>query len=458
MHGTGIALLAALLLPCVGESVLITKKGEKFEGPIAKVGGDYVIETVTGPRRIPQAEVALVFENLREATQKADDRFEEAKRLFEEAQAMDEANPVRNQKLALAVELAQASVGTYRLLQPHYPGSSYASIPGGIQRMMQFIRICRGAATSDVSLSSAAGKSGIVALDDATFAFSAPAPTQAPWFLKDELGEGLGAAAQDLNHPDAARRLEAVRRLTHPPSPLHLTALIKLLENENDPAVLQAVSEGLAFMDTSLVARSLGWAKKETDPARRSLVFSVLRGAADRAAFDFLMDWFEGSPPASHADRAAFAGAFRQFHALAVPQLKDLLAKNRSPKVQTEAIRQLGVIGDKAAGPTLLKTLTSYPRDSAASFLKLGKPAYATLLEGGRSPDPETHRICLYFLRKFSGIRQQNLTHFESWWAMNRKSALEEEKAWWEDQAKKGWIVEPATFSTFDLPMESIVP
>jgi len=126
--------------------------------------------------------------------------------------------------------------------------------------------------------------------------------------------------------------------------------------------------------------------------------------------------------------------------------------------VQTETIRQLGVIGDKAAGPMLLKTLGSYTKDSAVSLLKLGKPGYPTLLEGGRSHDADTHKVCLHFLRKFSGINQVNLTHFETWWGTNRKTVLEEEKVWWEDQAKKGWHVEPGAFATYDLPMESIVP
>jgi len=459
MHGSGVAFLTSLLLLLLdGENVLITKKGEKYEGPISRAGNEYVIQTITGPKRIPEAEVGIVFDNLREVLQKADERFREAKRLFEEAKAMDEANPVRNQKLALAVEISQGSVATYQLLQPHYTGSSHATIPNTIQLMMQFIRICRGAATSDVSLSTIAGKSGVVTLDDAVFAFSPPVEAERTWVLSDELGSGLGTAAQDLGHPEVTRRLEAVKRLSHPPSPLHLSGLLRLLESEKDPTVLRAVAEGLALMDTGLVLKSLGWAKKETDPGKRTLVFSILRGSGDRAAFDFLMDWFEDVPPVTHGDRAAFASLFRQFHALAVPQLKDLLAKNRNPKVQTEAIRQLGVIGDKAAGPMLLKTLTSYTKDSAVALMKIGKPAYQTLLDGGRSPDPETHRVCLHFLRKFSGIRQQNLTHFETWWGMNRKTVLEEEKAWWDEQAKQGWPVEPATFATYDLPMESIVP
>src|SRR5258708_15311579 len=192
MHVSGIAFLASLLL-LGGESVLITKKGEKYEGPISKAGSDYVIQTITGPKRIPEAEVGIVFESLRDIMQRADDRFREAKRLFEEAKAMDEANPVRNQKLVLAVEISQGSVATYQLLQPHYTGSSYATIPNTIQLMMQFIRICRGAATSDVSLSTGNGKSGVVTLDDAVFAFSPPSQAHRPWVLGEDLGSELRA-------------------------------------------------------------------------------------------------------------------------------------------------------------------------------------------------------------------------------------------------------------------------
>jgi hypothetical protein len=276
--------------------------------------------------------------------------------------------------------------------------------------------------------------------------------------LTDELGPGLGAAAQDLAATLPARRLDAVKRLTHPPSPLHLGALLKVLENEKDPAVAHALAEGLGLMDPAAVLKSLPWAKREIEPARRQAVFTLLHGMGDRASFEFLMDWFEESPPAVHADRAAFASAFRQFHALAVPQLKELLTKNRSPRVQSETIRQLGVIGDKAAAPMLLKTLGSYPKDSAASLLKIGKPGIPTLIEGARSNDPETHRICLAFLRKLTGVHQQNVVHFETWWATNRKTVQDEEKEWWDEQLKKSWPVDPRTFATYELPLESIVP
>src|SRR5258706_1325436 len=120
MHALAPALSALLFLILAGDNVLITRKGEKYEGPVTREAGHYVVQTVTGPRRIPEAEVGLVFENLREVTHRADERFREANRLYEEASALDDANPERNQKLTLAMEIAQGAVGTYQYLQPHY--------------------------------------------------------------------------------------------------------------------------------------------------------------------------------------------------------------------------------------------------------------------------------------------------------------------------------------------------
>jgi len=221
--------LAIVGFVLAGDNVLITRKGEKFEGPVTRDGTEYVVQTATGPRRIPEAEVALTFENLREITQRADDRFREAKRLYEEASQLDEANPARNQKLALAMEVAQGAVQTYQALQPHYTGPSHSSIPGSIQVMLQFVRLCRGAATTDVVVHSGA-KTGNIVLDEPSFGFTAPAAADRPWVVSEELGPGLSAARQDLSNSLAERRLEAVKRLTHPPSPLHLPALLKLLE------------------------------------------------------------------------------------------------------------------------------------------------------------------------------------------------------------------------------------
>jgi hypothetical protein len=454
------ALLAAFALPGIlqaGDAVLITRKGEKFEGPVTREAGVYVVQTVTGPRRIPEADVALTFETFRDVTLRADDRFREAKRLYEEALQLDESNPARNQKLSLAMEVAQDAVGIYQILQPHYSGPSHSGIPASIQVMMQFIRLCRGAATTDVAVAGAA-KTTVLVLDEPAFRFAPPAAADRPWVVAGELGPGLGAAMQELSNALPERRLEAVKRLTHPPSPLHLSALLKLLEAERDPAVLQAISDGMAYMDSAAVLKSLGWVRKEAEPARRGAAFAILQSAGDRAAFDFVLGWFEESPPATHRDRAEFASVFRRFHLLAIPQLKEILARNRGPRIQSEAIRQLGAIGDKAAGPMLLKTIGPYAKDSAVSLFKLGKPAIPTLIEGARSTDNETHRICLHFLRKLTGINQVNLVHFETWWGTNRKSVQDDEKAWWEEQARKGWTVEESLFLTYDLPMESIVP
>jgi len=301
-------------------------------------------------------------------------------------------------------------------------------------------------------------KTGALALEEPAFAFTPPAAADRPWMVPGDLGPGLGATMQELSNSLAERRLEAVKRLTHPPSPLHLSALLKLLEAEREPVVLRALSDGLGFMDSAAVLKSLGWARKETDAPRRAAAFAILHAVGDRAAFEFAIGWFEDAPPGTHHDRAEFASIFRRFHAQAVPQLKELLTRNRGARIQAEKVRQLGAIGDKTAGPMLLKTIGAYTKDSAVSLLKLGKPAIPTLIEGARSTDNDTHRICLHFLRKLTGINQINLVHFETWWAANRKTVQDDEKTWWDEQANKGWAVDPGLFSTYDLSLERIVP
>ncbi len=456
MHLGLLTLLAAALLQA--DAVLITRSGERLRGSVSREGADYVVLTAAGPRRIPAAEAGVLFEEIRTPIARSDERFKEAKRIFEEAAKLDEAHPLRNPKIQQAIETAQGAVQVLQLLEPHY-GGEHPALGRNIQLMMQFIRLCRGAATSDRAGAPAPAKPALVPLLDPQFAFDAP-PGREPGrkSFDGELGPGLQELAEGLSDPDEARRAEALGALIHPPSPLHADALLKLLETEQSPALLRVLGEGLAWMDPAVVLKSLGWWRKETDPVRRGVALGLARAQGGRAAFDFIFDGFSEAPPATHPDRALFASAFRQYRAWAIQALKDLLTKNRNPKLQIEIIRQLGVIGDKAAGPMLLKTLDAYPKDSAASLLKLGKPALPTIVEGAKSNDHETKRICLHFCRRLTGVQGINLTHFEAWWKSNGRQVVEDERLHWEEQARKGFAVEPSAFAVYDLPMESIVP
>ena len=56
---------------------------------------------------------------------------------------------------------------------------------------MQFIRLCRSAATTDIIVGSGAATSTTVKLDATAFAFSPSASSERPWALGGPLGPGV---------------------------------------------------------------------------------------------------------------------------------------------------------------------------------------------------------------------------------------------------------------------------
>jgi hypothetical protein len=307
-----------------------------------------------------------------------------------------------------------------------------------------FMRLCRGASTSDLAGESTA-KGPLIPLVAAEFkaATSEEAPER-PWAIDAPLAAGLAERARDLENPDAERRLEAVRALLHPPSHEHFPAVLKLLEAEADLEIVRAIGDGLGDFDPGPAVKSLGWAKKAPPGPKRAIAVSLARAAGDRSAFDFLASWFAESPPETPADRALFAGAFRQFQPWTTPWLRELLTKHRQPKLQIEILRQMGVVGDKAFGGLLVKALPAYPRDASIALRKLGKPGVPFLMEGARSTEPGLRQPCLALLRAITGVNGINMGHFEKWWDENRKAVLEEEAA------LRGEAVTAADFEAFE--------
>jgi len=440
-----------------GERTLLTKSGDLYKGKVTQSGEVYLVDTPAGPKSFQAYEVGCVFEDPHEILVQADARFAEAKRIYGEAEKLADTDRARNEKILAAIDLAQGAAALGNLIQPYCAGEDRNSLQRDLPIILQFLRLCRGSATSEMAGASGGPAVKMVALVDVRFTYQAPPAADRPWVHKEELGPGLAAVAQDLLNPDAPKRLEAVKRLSHPPAAAHLAAILKVLENEHDPAVLKILAESLAWQEPATVLKSLGWAKKDADPARKAIAFSVARAASDRTALDYLVDWFAEMPPAKHDERAAFGAAFRQYHAWSTPQLKELLSKQRNPKLQTEILRQMGAVGDKAAGPMLVKALSTYPRDAAVSLLKIGKPALPVIIEGCHSDQQDVRRICIAICRKLTGVNSFNAGSFETWWAANKKQVADDEKTWWEEQAKHSFAVAPAFFAPYDLPLEAIV-
>jgi hypothetical protein len=444
-------ILLAALLQADPDRTVLTKSGRKITGRVEQGADGVTVRTPLGVERVPAGEVACVFRLPADGARQADERYREAKRVFEEAERLDVAHPARNEKLARAIDGALWASSVYRLLDEHYPAETSLQAGKNVQLIQQFVRICRGASSSEVAGGAAPPKAAaLVPLDAFDYSWEPPAEAPRPWVHAAELGPGLGAYARDLESPDAPKRLAAVGRLLHPPSPEHLPELLKLLEAETDPAIVRAVGDGLGIYDAAPLLRSLAWTRTSKDPVKRAVAFTVARAAGDRPAFDFLSAWFADDPPDSHAERAQFASAFRQWEAQSVPFLKDLLVKRRDARLQTEILRQMGVVGDKSFGILLIKAIPSFPKDAVTSLLKLGKPALPIIMEGAKSHEQETRRQCIWILRRLTGVNGINLDHFEKWWAEHRKEVLEQEAADRAKDRKLGFPVEAADFAAYD--------
>ncbi len=453
---TLLASLLLTLLPHPGDQTLITRSGERHRGTITRTGDIWVVDAARGSLRFPASQVACVFEDVHEVTLKADQRFGEAKRLYTEAEGLDDRNPARNQKLRLAIEVAQGAAEIYRLLEPHFPGEEHAFMGRNIQLMMQFVRLCRGAASSDIADAAVGVRPEAVALEERAFRFQPPPAPERPWVFGGEFGPGQAAVAEKLRSADAAARLEAVNRLLHPPAPAQLPAVFRLLETETSAEVVQAISDALGFFDTGPVVKSLGWVKREPDPQKRAIAFTALRQAGDKAAGEFLASWLTEAPPPEDADRAQFASAFQHLRATSSPPLLQALTKQKSPKVQSEILKQMGAVGDKAFAPILVKAIPSHTRDAVVSLLKIGKPGLQPVIEGCRSPEQETRKWCTWLCRKITGIEGFNAVRFEQWWVQNRKTVQDEENAWWVQQAAGGFPVDPASFQSYLMTLEEL--
>ncbi len=447
---TGIILCLSL---SPGDQTLITRSGEKYTGSVTAQNDVYIVRTRSGTRKIPAAQVGCVFTEVREAAILADDRFYEARKLWEDARKLREDDPARNEKLKLAVEIAQGSAEIYRLLEPHFPGQEYAYLGKNVQKIMQFVRLCREVTTSDVAGAPRQNPSKIVPLAGGNFAFPAPPPPPRPWIFEEELGPGQGAIARDLGDPDSRTRLEAVRRLTHPPAPDHLPVLARLFENETDEKIRRVLTEGLGLMDPAATLKFLGGLKRSPDPSKRAVLFGILRSSVDRSACDFLAEWLAESPPAEDGDRAEFATSFRRLRAFAASALNGALSRTKDPRVRTEIIKQMGVRGDKAFAQALVDSIPTHGAEAAVALLKIGKPALPTLITGARSPKPEMRRVCGGLCRKITGTPHTNVDRFDQWWSQNKRAVADEEKA----RASEDGTVGPEQFADYSLPLDGLI-
>jgi hypothetical protein len=59
--------------------------------------------------------------------------------------------------------------------------------------------------------------------------------------------------------------------------------------------------------------------------------------------------------------------------------------------------------------------------------------------------------------RRITGEPNFNLSRFDAWFARQKPSIEEAERAWWTEQEKKGFAVDAAEFAPYDRKLEEIL-
>ncbi len=449
---------AALLLGFSTPQTVLTRDGRRLVGEVTHEGDATIVKTESATIRLQSADVLIVFSDPKEACARAARRLEDAKKLYEEARVLNDRDPVRVDKLLIALDILADARDISQNVAKFYPSKEYEAAGETLGLTLQLMRLCRDARGSDrVVGESGLGKTTQVPLEHGEYRLEPPPPRERPWTDASELGAGHTGALKLLDKEEAQVRIEALKKLSSPPAPYAIAPVIALLEREKNEDVLKAIQE---FFDAHAFApkpKQLAWAKKETHSKRRQIAIDLLKRAGDKAACEFLAEWLAESPPTDHPTRARFCSAFRKMREFAVVELKEVLLKSRDRQAQIEAIKQIGMLRDRRLASVLTQAMAAYPAQTIVALERLGRESIPECLRMMRGGTPDQRKYCLHVGRRVSELDVYGPSPIEDWFLKNMKDFADDEAKWWKDQAEKDYPVDPGDFKGFDRKLEDVL-
>lgn len=460
-RGRWLLAAALLVLGPANDRTVITTEGKVHAGTVTREGATVLVVGPSGTLRIPAGRVMAVFSNAAEARGIAAARLEEAKKLFEEAGTMPERDPLRRHKLSVSLDICKETRDLIEVLERGPLAADRGALAGVMRQLPQLMRLLRDAmGSSAVGEESAPAGAGRVPFERLGSEPRVPDPPPRAGEFTVDLGTGQVATVRNLGAKEVPARLAAARTLISPPAPHARAALFSAMAKETNPEVLAAIVEALARLDLEPTLKTdLAWALRDRELPRLQSVLQLLRRVGTRPACDFVGECFRESPPADHRSRAAFASAFRRMRPGSLEELRDALLKSKERHVQIEAVRQLGILRDRAAAPVLKVALTaaatgSLPREvlgaSVFAFEALGKPAFPVLLEAMNDGSEDVRRHVRALVQRISGEPIDGVSEATKWWQRNRRVVEEEDLKFWKDQEAKDFPVSPDEFRIYD--------
>lgn len=455
-------LVALLLLIPASPQVVITRDGKRHIGEVTAEGSIVVVQTLAETVRIPEERVLLVFKVPKDAHDALLGRYEQAKKIYEEASAMPAKDPVRRQRLGVALAICQDARDALEVLCRYYDGEEYGYFLKLMRDVPQFMRLIRDGMGSAMAGPVVGGRSGpAVDLDSKRFEFVPPPPAERNWIHEGDLGTGQHAALAALASEEAKEREQAVRRLVSPPAPHALAALLKHWEKETDEKVLTALVEAAWRLDVEpQFKKGLAFLKTETDPKRRYAGADLCKRLNTKGACEFLAETMQAGAITENRARAMYCSAFRKMRAWSADELRESFAKSKDRAMQAEIAKQLGLIRDPKAGPVLRQAMAGWSASPATKTLwgvsyyaleALGKPGIPELILGLGDRSDDVRRCCRQLLKQLTGEwSEENASQFAKWWQQTRAVVEDEERKFWDEQAAKDYPVDPGAFRIFD--------
>ncbi len=455
------AALALLLLLPGPEQVVITRDGKRLVGEVSREGATFVVKTLVETVQVPEDRVFLIFRDPSEARDEVSAQLDQCKRIYEEAAALPEKDPLRRHRFSVALAKCSETRDLVEILCRYYDTDAH-----GFLRLMreipQFMRLIRDQMGSALAMPVVAGRKGEeVGLEVRRFEFTAPAAPDRTWIHGGDLGTGQGAILAGLAAESPKAREEALKKLVSPPAPHALGAIVRLWEKETDENVLRGVVDACWRLDVEPLfkKKDLAFLKNESDPKRKYAVADLAKRLGTKTACAFLAETLRDGAVTENRTRGMYCSAFRRMRAWAADELKESYLKTSDYKAKGEICKQLGMLRDPKGALVLRLAMSQFAANpgtkvhwgTAYYALELvGKPAMPAAIEAMSDRNDDVRRCGKALAQRFSGENEENSQHYVKWWQTYHKIVEDEELKWWAEQATKDYPVDPGAFKYFD--------
>jgi hypothetical protein len=457
--------------------VLVLKDGKVIEGDLVDNGSSWDVATKYGTLTIAKSDVRRVVKSAEDMAREAEAVRAKSKPLYEEALAID-APAARNAKLDEALKLLEDAQRIYNEARDIFAGDAYAFLDRGLSTVIQEMRLYRerkvvekpveaakpvpepsgSPAEPAPAPSSAAAPVAGKSADDV--AFDAPLPpadmpkpgdAQPATVLPPAAPKAhkpVAVLVEELKSTDIRIRREAVKKLSEQKSPEVAAALGEVMVREPDRELVWEIKSCIVAYEPGIAFKALRRAGEEGELVQKRAALAGIKDIGGEEPVKWAIDVFL-LKSAEVPLLPEVTSALKKHRKISVPEMVRQIAKVKEPPIQANLIKALGVIGDPAAAPVLVRLLTDamFLQNAVAALRKIGRPSIPELIRGlGGTAD--MRRWCGYLLREMTGQvwTSTNAAEWGRWWAENQSAVRAQTQAKDKQDADRNW---PVTWEDF---------